>query len=112
MLGKISSVSDLLSKLLGTLVFIIIIITLQTNREIEVLMEHHSLTASHKWYTVEQDLNTAPSDPSPCSLGHYATGSMADYQHVIGAIMTADFKHYKLSIEQPSHRARFKASVC
>lgn len=112
MLGKISSISDLLSKLLGTLVFIIVIITLQTNREIEVLMEHHSLTGSHKWYTTEQDLNTAPSDPSPCSLGHYATGSMADYQRVIGAIMTADFKHYKLSIEQLSHKARFKASVC
>lgn len=55
MLGKISSISDLLSKLLGTLVFILLllIITLQTNREIEVLVEYHSLTGSHKWYIKE-----------------------------------------------------------
>lgn len=65
MLGKISSISDLLSKFLGTLVFIIIIIiiiTLQTSRETEVLMEYHSRTGSHKLYIKSQDLNTAPSD--------------------------------------------------
>lgn len=82
MLGEVCSISGLLIKFLGTLLFIVIIIykflalftylfiiTLQTSREIEVLMECH--ISGVPW---SQDLNIALSSSKIQALHHWFCG--------------------------------------